>query len=328
MKKERIKWIDAARGWCFFWVVYSHLEFCNQDLMKFFTPIFLTGFFFVSGYLFKSGQTFKVVFEQRLRTIIIPCIIYGTFLLLCREFFTFKTNTIPFKDAFLNFLLQNKNNAGFMWFLPSLFIYSLFFYFVDKFCNSKKLLLKASLSLFFLNFLLVDFLPHNYRLHHIGYACAYMSFGKWFKLSEVEISRFLFKKTVIICLLPVYFVLVLIFDKISYYGSKYCLDAMLLTVIGIILLVYVSKIFIEKSKLFLFVGFNSLSYFMIHGKIYAVLEFLVHKVFPSYLQFNMATTTFLSLLITLLTLLLLIIPVKFISEFLSFSLGKGYKLFL
>ena len=74
---KRLNWIDVSRGIAFLMVIYSHLEYKNDFLMHFFSPIFLTTFFFVSGYLYKEGIGFKQVLEQRTRTLLLPLFILG-----------------------------------------------------------------------------------------------------------------------------------------------------------------------------------------------------------------------------------------------------------
>lgn len=58
-------------------VIYSHLDYCDSQIMRFFSPVYLTMFFFVSGYLFKEDCSFNKVFEQRTRTIFLPFLIMG-----------------------------------------------------------------------------------------------------------------------------------------------------------------------------------------------------------------------------------------------------------
>ena len=79
MKKmmKRINWLDTTRGLAFLMVIYSHLEYCDSLIMRFFSPVYLTMFFFVSGYLFKENYSFNKVFEQRTRTILLPFLIMG-----------------------------------------------------------------------------------------------------------------------------------------------------------------------------------------------------------------------------------------------------------
>lgn len=47
--------------------------------MRYFSPVFLTMFFFVSGYLFKENCSFSFVLEQRTRTILLPFLTLGRY---------------------------------------------------------------------------------------------------------------------------------------------------------------------------------------------------------------------------------------------------------
>lgn len=42
--KKRIHWLDVSRGLAFLMVIYSHLEYSNDAVMRYFTPVFLTSF--------------------------------------------------------------------------------------------------------------------------------------------------------------------------------------------------------------------------------------------------------------------------------------------
>lgn len=76
--KERKKWLDAMRGLAFLMVIYYHLSTRNAgSILNYFTPVFLTSFFFVSGYLTKDGFPFGKVLEQRTRTLFVPLLIFG-----------------------------------------------------------------------------------------------------------------------------------------------------------------------------------------------------------------------------------------------------------
>ena len=75
---KRIKWLDTSRGLAFLMVIYYHLSTRSAGgIVPYFSPIFLTTFFFVSGYLTTSGILFKKVFEQRTRTLLFPLVFFG-----------------------------------------------------------------------------------------------------------------------------------------------------------------------------------------------------------------------------------------------------------
>lgn len=73
----RLKWLDIARGLAFLMVIYSHIKYRDDMVMRYFSPMFLTMFFFVSGYLFKENCSFLKVFEQRTRTLLLPFLTLG-----------------------------------------------------------------------------------------------------------------------------------------------------------------------------------------------------------------------------------------------------------
>ena len=73
----RLKWLDIARGLAFLMVIYSHLKYKDDMVMRYFSPMFLTMFFFVSGYLFKENCSFTKVLEQRTRTLLLPFLTLG-----------------------------------------------------------------------------------------------------------------------------------------------------------------------------------------------------------------------------------------------------------
>lgn len=50
---------------CFSWysflmVIYSHLDFCDSNIMKFFSPIFLTTFFLYQDIFLKKSNHFHL----------------------------------------------------------------------------------------------------------------------------------------------------------------------------------------------------------------------------------------------------------------------------
>ena len=84
---KRIKWLDTSRGLAFLMVIYYHLSTRSVGgIVPYFSPIFLTTFFFVSGYLTTSGILFKKVFEQRTRTLLFPLVFFGFWGGYCGKF--------------------------------------------------------------------------------------------------------------------------------------------------------------------------------------------------------------------------------------------------
>ena len=130
-KLKRIEWLDVSRGIAFLMVIYSHLHYCDSNIMRFFSPMFLTTFFLVSGYLFKEKQSFLFVLENRTRTLLLPFIILGMIMIILSQILSFNEH-VPFTDSVKGLLLQNGNNQ-ILWFIAALYIYSIIFYWVE-FC--------------------------------------------------------------------------------------------------------------------------------------------------------------------------------------------------
>lgn len=323
MEGNRIAWLDTSRGLAFLMVIYSHLEFCNPGLMKYFSPVFLTTFFFVSGYLWKSGSSFMKVLEQRTRTLFIPFIIYGTLLIVLRYIFTTREVTASFNAYFFDMIFQYGPESRFIWFIPALYAYSLLFYWIEHYFNSPRKLLWASLILFFINWVLhLPVLP--YTLHTAGFGCAYMGIGKVFRYYETDFDKYMTLRNIIIVLIG-YVIFVSVSPYISYYGSAYLVDSIVITVLGLFILIFISKRLKAKSKFLLFIGSNSLLYFCLHGKVYAILQSLVHRFGNLYLS----DTMFCNIMggaITFADAIILIVPIILINRYLPFTIGKGYKL--
>ncbi len=326
MEGKRIDWLDTSRGLAFLMVIYSHLEFCNQDLMRYFSPVFLTTFFFVSGYLYKSKSPFMKVLEQRTRTLFIPFIIYGTLLIALRYLYTTRDELASFDTYFFQMLFQYEPESRFIWFIPALYVYSLLFYWIEKHFNSPQKLLVASLLIFTVNYVLTYIYPTSqlpYTLHTAGYGCAYMGLGKVYRHYETIIDKHLDLQKMIIVFIS-YPLFVFVSPGISYCGSPYLVDSIVITVMGLSILIYASKRF--KTKFLLFIGSNSLLYFCLHGKVYAILESCVHKYCGLFLLDNTMFCNIMGIALTFADAVILIIPIVIINRYIPFTVGRGYKL--
>lgn len=118
----RKKWIDSIRGLAFLMVIFNHLDYDNTIIMRYFSPIFLTSFFFVSGYLFKERLSFSSVFEHRVRTLLLPFVILGSCMIVLSGLFSINTTHMGLVDSFVELFSQyGKAHINTMWFIPSLF---------------------------------------------------------------------------------------------------------------------------------------------------------------------------------------------------------------
>lgn len=325
---KRIGWLDVSRGIAFLMVIYSHLDFCDSNIMKFFSPIFLTTFFLVSGYLFKEKQSFSFVLENRTRTLFLPLIVLGSIMIVLSQIFSFHAH-ISLYDSIKGLLFQDGHNQ-ILWFISALYIYSIIFYWIEYFFPSTNRIIIVGLVLFVLNAILKYWfmLPGiPWHIDVAGFACFYMALGKYYKHHENKIDKIVSNK-VLMLLLIIYSLSIWHFDlKFSFYGSRYIIDSLIITIIGLILCVYISKRFLQNNKILLFVGSNTLFYFAFHGKIFAVLQVILKKIVPTYIIGQNHLSDFgIAICIVLLDAIILIIPMMIVNKYFPQILGKGFKL--
>ena len=75
---SRIDWVDIVKYVCIMMVMVSHLESRTDILKTFYTPFFLTAFFFVSGYVYREPANFKIFIRKKQKlslTGIIQCLL-------------------------------------------------------------------------------------------------------------------------------------------------------------------------------------------------------------------------------------------------------------
>lgn len=295
--------------------------------MRYFSPVFLTTFFFVSGYLFKENCSFLKVFEQRTRTLLLPFLLLGMIMIILSQILTFNEK-VPFVDELKGLIFQNGTNQ-LLWFIAALYVYSLIFYWIERFSQGTKGLLLISVLLFVLNWLytFLKFPALPWHITSFGFACFYMGVGKLYRKQEERINQWIGRRYVIVSLLILYIVLITLFDlRISFAGGKYMIDALSLTLPGLAIMIYVSKHIFDNSRFLLFVGANTLFYFAFHGKVYSLLQTICHKVIPTDISSISEVEDAIAIIIVLLDALILILPARFVNRYCPFLLGKGFKL--
>ncbi len=157
---KRLQWLDIMKGILIFFVILSH-SYPDPVSERFFTPFFLTMFFWVGGYTFSLKDSFKTFIISKLRHLVIPLFILGGMrvVILCvlSEF-----GELP--DRILGLFLQRDCIYDEMWFLSCLFMAELLLYvLIRAFKGIKKkeimfaLLLLAGLLLLILGYIIIEF---------------------------------------------------------------------------------------------------------------------------------------------------------------------------
>ena len=76
---KRIVWVDVVKYICILMVMLSHLEARTDVWQAFYTPFFLSAFFFVSGYVYKPKDGFKQFLYKKFRQLFFPWLVFSVF---------------------------------------------------------------------------------------------------------------------------------------------------------------------------------------------------------------------------------------------------------
>lgn len=141
--KERVWWLDLAKGWTIFFVVVAHTmdgvynthlfdqyKGISEAVMFLSFTFIMPVFFALSGYLLKNTRTMDVLLKntkRKLFDLIIPYVLFS-FIFVALQHLSSKGNT-PF--SWVDLLLIFKQPIGYMWFLYALFFIFVLVYFFD-----------------------------------------------------------------------------------------------------------------------------------------------------------------------------------------------------
>lgn len=326
--KTRVMWLDIARGIAFLMIIYRHLDFMNETLMAYFSPMFLTIFFFVSGYLFNTKYSFLEVVEQRFRTVLIPFFIYGIANIILSQILTFGEKP-TLDDAFYNFFVQIRGEDDGLWFLACLFISTIPFYFMVKYTKGMGLL-SLSIALLLINYI-ADLEPIPWHVEFIAPSVFYMSLGYLYKQNETKLGSLDSRKSIIFMLL-LYIPLVTIHyasfsEMIHIETTHYIIDGIVITLLGIHLCIGISKNTGVLSSSLAYIGSNSLLYFCLHGKVLSLLQKVAYSLFATAgIEITQGISFILGFVIVLFTAILLYIPVTIINKYFYWTIGRGFRL--
>lgn len=216
-----------------------------------------------------------------------------------------------------------------LWFIAALFVYSVFFYFVDAYCKTGLQLIVVAFILYFGNCVAwyVFHIDLPWHLNTVGFGCFYMALGKIYRRYEPLIDSHI-KWWMVLIVVIVYAVYIAYSGVyISSGGSAMMIDAAIITLIGLVLIITVSKKYLGSSRLLLFVGANSLLYFALHGKVYSLLQTVGKKVSPEvFMSDDFWIKAAVAVGVVLLDALILIPPTILVNKYVPQILGRKFKL--
>ena len=140
MAKERIHWIDIAKGIAILCVFIGHTMSVPEGIRDWVYFFHMPAFFFLSGYCFSNRRKIGEFIVNKLKTIVLPIFTLGlggsVLVALMMQFI--KHEAVDWKWIFLNPIVQYGEHS-LLWYLAALFVVMLVFYGLTK-------LLKDNLS--------------------------------------------------------------------------------------------------------------------------------------------------------------------------------------
>lgn len=369
-KTSRVEWVDVLKFICIFFVMCSHTD-ASGDLSVGFFPFFLIGFFFASGYVYKRAP-FKVFIKKKLLGILLPWGIFAILIPLAKNLVTGG----DVSGVLLGNVLQIRSYGDSLWYLAALFITFIPFYFIEKYLPPLKAVILSAvlavISVFYtkfcpaINYNILSFsattnaLP--WHLEVVLMANFFMILGRYYKGKPEEFTKKFVKPRICVLtfaaylgiIIPYYIFTGTIFGLGSYGPEIYSFFIWMAAVfLGLSAVIILSKL-IKTNKFILYVGANTLLFYVIH---ISVVNFFIHLLprfvygwgaGASYTTVNIVFDYVFDKLIdpypelytvcgyithvivyfsnTLVSMLFLIVPSFVINNFAPFILGKKYPL--
>lgn len=206
--RNRIEWIDTAKGIAIILVVLGHFISANSFLNHFISSFHMPLFFTLSGIFVikKLDVNFKAHFSNRFRRLMIPYLLFGLFLLQPFNWiyfhFIIPTAQTPLLQRWFAQLIGLHNDWGnewysFLWFLPCLFCADLIAWSIWKYAyRYRTYLLTAVFGIGILYCLTINrSLP--FRINTAAIAVIFIALGIFLKDRIDNLS----KTTIFVCLI-------------------------------------------------------------------------------------------------------------------------------
>lgn len=332
--RNRVQWVDTGKFICIMFVMLSHLQSGAQGLTDFFTPFFLAGFFFLSGYVYRDPGSFRIHMEKKARGLLWPWLLFTVAGILLSA----ATPGVDGREIGKRLIwafLQIRTLGDEVWFLAALFMAFIPFYF---FAGAKKPMAAGILafglslsSMLYVKYVPGTWLPWgiNALPWHLEAVLQYqfwMLMGYYFqRWGETVFDRY---DTVLCrCVLWAAY-LACVYGPLPKLWQPGGIPAEYLkSGLGILMLVALCK-HLGTNGYVAFVGANTLTYFALHGRVYAVIERMLGKFaagFYGWCLGNPWTSGTLAVVITFAVSLILMVPAEIINRWLPWVLGRKRK---
>ena len=270
-KKQRVSWLDCAKGFSIVLVIYSHNHsFLNQYIYTFHVHLF----FFISGIFHNNKITYVESIKKKFNTLIVP---YYMWAILLYFFWFFIVRRFG-SDSHLDYspvnnligLFTAQGGRDYMdwgvplWFVPCLFVVNFIYTFISKIASLLARYLIV-VTLLIIGFFIKDFF--NWYFWSFDIALVVISFyalGNEFK--GVLISKSKFDYHLLLLSGIIHFCLFSFCGEINIYRSHYGNHLMLFLINGVSACIFYIQMFkcLPNIKFLSFLGKNTLSILAMH----------------------------------------------------------------
>lgn len=319
---SRIQWLDVSKGILILCVILSH-SYPPGLYEQFFTPFFLTMFFFVSGCTFSTKRTFKEFIINKGRRLLIPFLLLG----LSRVLMYYVIEGGSLVQRLKGLALQINCQYDEMWFVSCMFTSSLLFYFIVTLCRrqnrfpEERLALVISSVISVLGFIDICIWKIKF-IWEFETACmmvGYMALGYWYRGHRTGNTRCLEKPIFAIPIAMFYTCIVLFFrNNVNIHAQTFEFPILFVfsSLIVIPPIIYFSKLLCHSylRRALVFLGRNTLFYYA-----YAGIIRIVFYACCGYL--NIENEWILPLFCTLISAVLMAFPARIVKKYLPFAVG-------
>ncbi|MCQ2530867.1 MAG: acyltransferase family protein [Lachnospiraceae bacterium] len=328
---KRVEWIDALRGIAMWLVVLGHTFLDRSHPLRNYVYSFhMPLFFFISGLTYqRTKMSFLKFLKKKAKAFLLPYVALNVFAAIIKYILHFTTRlyrVISLKTMLRGMLTGDGENAPCIqsWFLLTLFLTEIIFYFLDRLFKSEAGLCIASLVVSVVGWSYSAFWylgPLYWHLDVAFLAVAFFWAGYFFKnciADRFEKLSAILKWILCVAVFAIGAVLQAINGKVSmnasYYGRIYCyIPAALASILGF---TFLSMLLLKKSQLVCTIGKNTMFYLGYH----AFLTTFFKYYFPV-----MCESWYLAIITSIICLLAVYFPAIYGTKYVPVMVGKWWK---
>lgn len=270
--KERIKWIDTAKGIGIILVILGHVTSAKSNLVIVIYSFHMPLFFFLSGYVFsyKKYQNGWLFLKKKAQNLLIPFFCF-TGVAIFLGILQSAPWTLAEMGRFLIYIENNTRTITAIWFFPCLFLAEVIFYYFLLFTKEKFWIsILVVIGLLGTNYFLGKYVNHDYLPWKIRPALVAVVFlwagyliRKLIDDDKFSLNAGLFLISIALNLAFIYFNNgIQIMMTYSFYGNF--LYFFITAIFGILAVMYLAR-FIQNLSLVNYIGKSTLIILPIHG---------------------------------------------------------------